>query len=206
MPRRPTNLRDPRVVIAVAVLFLVVAAVNLQTFLPLRSLGRASATMQTAPFTPPSDAAELTRLAAAHVTGAATTDTAPAVEPARQETRPPEPRTSGEAPVPAPAVDRESAPVPISALPTCTAILRTGARAVALIGGARRQVGDAVGAWRVAAITVDGATLKGPDGTIFLPVGAGAGTPVRFNLVTKAEATLGAGSTALQPLTGSREP
>ncbi len=35
MPRSPINLRDPRVVIVVAALLLIVGAVNLQTFLPL---------------------------------------------------------------------------------------------------------------------------------------------------------------------------
>jgi hypothetical protein len=202
MPRRPTSLRDPRVVIVVAVLFLIVAAVNLETFLPLRGLGHRSTATQAEPFTPPSDAAELTRLAATHGTGTADAGLLPAVPLPPPADRAREPRAT----VVAPRTAREPESTAASPLPSCTAILGTGAQPVALIAGARRRVGDAVGDWLVTAISVDGATLQGPTGTVFLPVGTHEKAQVRFSLVTKAEATLGAGSTALQPQTGSREP
>lgn len=217
MPRKPSSLRDPRVVMVVVVLLLVVAAVNLQTFLPLHRLGAGSAAGQIEPFTPPSDAAELTRLAAAHVSGAAVVVGLPPVEAPSPEApnpelpspdlqvREPSARGSRAATTsPPPATARET--TSDSSLPACTAILGTSARPVALIGDVRRQIGDAVGDWVVTGISLEGATLQGPAGTVFLPVGTHANAGARFSLVTKAEAAFGAGNTALQPVTGSRKP
>ena len=206
MPRRPTSLRDPRVVLVVVVLFLVVAAVNIQTFLPLHRLGHAAAAGGIDTFTPPADAQEYRRIAAAHVTGVAVPAAMPTVEvPAGEEpaaSRTVTPTTSRST-----AVAHEPNPAATGAvLPSCTAILRTDAQPVALIDGVRRQVGDAVDGWVVTDIGLDGASLRGPSGTVFLPVGRRDSVAVKFSLVTDTEAALGAGNTAMQPQAGSREP
>lgn len=206
MPRRPTSLRDPRVVLAVVVLFLVVAAVNIQTFLPLHRLGRNAAADGTATFSPPADAAEFKRIAAAHVMGVAVPELMPAVEPTGGE----EPAASRPATttLSQPAVEARHLPTADARtpLPSCTAILRTGAQPVALIDGVRRQVGDPVGGWVVTAISLDGATLQGLTGTVFLPVRSRDNASGKFSVVTDSDAALGAGNTALQPQAGSREP
>jgi hypothetical protein len=214
MPRSSINLRDPRVVMAVAVLLLVVVAVNLQTFLPLLRRGAGHTAWDPDAFVPPADTEELTRVAAGHLNESAMTgpETPPVAgadlggslrDPFRTgraavvtRVDPPQPSTL------APA----SRPGIVPRGPICSAVLYTGERAAAVIDGEARRVGDAVGDWRVAAIGPDGVRLQGPRGELFLEVGERGGGAARYPLVTQPAATTVGGSTALEPQPGSREP
>ncbi len=214
MPRSPINLRDPRVVIAVAVLLLIVGAVNLQTFLPLLKRGGGGAAWDPDAFVPPADTAELTRVAVDRVAVDGATEAAmPAVaaagvdggwrDPFRagrivRETRFDAPPSSAVVTAP------RSAPRPRG--PVCSAILFTGAQPAAVIDGETRRVGDGVGDWRVASIGLDGVRLQGPRGELYLAVGAKDGDAAHFPLVTGSATTVVGGSTALEPQPGSREP
>lgn len=217
MPRSPINLRDPRVVIAVAILLVVVAAVNLQTFLPRLQAGRAGETpWDPDAFVPPVDTAELTRVAAGRATGAVA-PAAGAVAMAGADlgggSRDPfrSGRPSAVAPVVTPAPYPETATAapssaPVAPGPVCTAVLCAGTRATAVIDGETREVGDAVGDWRVAAIGPAGVLLRGPRGEKVLTVGGGGNGAARYPLVTQSAATDASGSTTMEPVPGSREP
>lgn len=216
MPRSPINLRDPRVVIAVAVLLLIVGAVNLQTFLPLLKRGGGGAAWDPDAFVPPADTAELTRVAVDRVAAGDVVGSSPAATAGADlggGFR--DPFQTGRAAV----VSRVVAPAAATAAsaaapsrasmargPICSAVLFSGTQPAAVIDGETRRVGDAVGDWRVAAIGPDGVRLRGPRGEMFLAVGAHERGAGRFPLVTQSAATADGGRTALEPQPGSREP
>jgi hypothetical protein len=213
MPRSPINLRDPRVVIVVAALLLIVAAVNLQTFLPLlKRGGSGSPAWDPDAFVPPADTEELTRVAIGHVAGvAAGPPDSPAVAGADFGGGLRDPFRTGRAAIVAridvpPSAAVTVRPVQAPRGPVCSAVLFTGTRAAAVIDGETRRVDDSVGDWRVAAIGPDGVRLRGPRGEMFLVVGARGNDAVRYSLVTRSAATAAGGSTALEPQPGSREP
>jgi hypothetical protein len=217
MRKSSIDLRDPRVVITVAVLLVVVAAVNMQTFLPrLWQQNAGETAWDPDAFTPPIDTAELTRVAAGRATGV----DAPAAGTAAMAgaglgggVR--DPFLSSRPSTAAPAGRPEPSPATAKAAPrsapaarglVCTAVLCAGTRATAVIDGEMREVGDPVGEWRVVAISPAGVLLRGPHGEKRLAVGGNGDGAARYPLVTRSAAAAAADNTTLEPVSGSREP
>ena len=201
------NLRDPRIVIIVAVLLTVVAVINLRTFLPSRTGPRPVEDWSEAEFVLPGDTAALARLAAAHVTGAdgaAVPGNVAAGGLGAGGLR--DPFRPGSAPTAAPpaAASRPTVRPQSGAKPelVCTAVLLGGDAPVALIAGTARQIGERVAGHEIVSIGAGGVWLRGPGGDRYLPVGRPAAAPTSYPLVTDRDRGGADGGTA----EGSRSP
>ncbi len=206
MRNNPIDLRDPRLVMVVAVLLVAVAAINLGPF--LSHGGGAADPAMTETLVLPSDAAALSQAASRHVTGTASLGPSPGmVWGATDLTAGRDPFQKGTgtpAPTQAPSQRQTRAGSP--AVPTCNAVMLGGREPTALIGNHAYHCGDSVAGYRVHAISRDGVTLHRSNKSLFLPVGQPASAAAVFPLVTRPKQPGAEGRTELERPDAAKRP